>query len=135
MGKKHDAKLLEQSARKAAKAAKGALKEVKSKTKAAAEKVETIAAQTLSPKAPAKPKTARPKKTAGFQPSNEQVALRAYYVSEKRQREGLPGNTDSDWIEAERQLKLEASAPAARPKTAAKRSPAAASKSKSKSRK
>ncbi len=78
-------------------------------------------------------------KTKASGPSSEAIALRAYFVSEKRQREGLPGNSDSDWIEAERQLKQEAAAPAPRPKAgaadrktpapaAAKKTPAAKAK-------
>ena len=60
--------------------------------------------------APAKAPTARKKATqpivrAGF--SNEDVALRAYYIAEKRVTAGLPGDSHSDWIEAERQLRKE----------------------------
>ena len=42
---------------------------------------------------------------AGF--SNEDVALRAYFIAEKRQAAGIHGDTHSDWIEAERQLRKE----------------------------
>jgi len=45
------------------------------------------------------------KKKAVF--STEDVALRAYFISEHRQQHGLPGDSHSDWIEAERQLKAE----------------------------
>ena len=38
------------------------------------------------------------------------IALRAYFIAEKRQKLGLPGDSTSDWVEAERQLKAEASA-------------------------
>jgi hypothetical protein len=60
--------------------------------------------------APAKPpavrkKAAKPIVRAGF--SNEDVALRAYYIAEKRQAAGRPGDTHSDWVEAERQLRDE----------------------------
>ena len=37
------------------------------------------------------------------------IALRAYFIAEKRQKLGLPGDSTSDWVEAERQLKAEAS--------------------------
>jgi hypothetical protein len=40
--------------------------------------------------------------------STEDVALRAYFIAENRQRHGLAGDSHSDWIEAERQLKKEA---------------------------
>jgi Protein of unknown function (DUF2934) len=33
--------------------------------------------------------------------------LRAYFISEKRRNEGLPGDDQQDWLEAERQLKAE----------------------------
>ena len=36
--------------------------------------------------------------------STEDIALRAYFISEHRQRYGIEGNEHSDWIEAERQL-------------------------------
>jgi hypothetical protein len=36
--------------------------------------------------------------------SDEQIRLRAYFISERRRRFGLPGDADSDWLEARRQL-------------------------------
>lgn len=36
------------------------------------------------------------------------IALRAYYIAEKRHKLGIPGDSTSDWVEAERQLKAEA---------------------------
>lgn len=49
------------------------------------------------------------------------IELRAYFVAEKRHREGRPGDAHSDWLEAERQLKQERSAKgAASPASAAK---------------
>ena len=41
-------------------------------------------------------------------PSQEQIALRAYFISERRQQLGWEGNHVSDWIEAEQQLIAEA---------------------------
>lgn len=38
-------------------------------------------------------------------PSEEQIAVRAYFISEQRQREGGEGNHLTDWMEAERQLR------------------------------
>jgi hypothetical protein len=66
--------------------------------------------------APAKPaaaakKSAAPRKRAAkpaapaYTP--EDIALRAYFVSEHRQKNGLPGDAQSDWLEAERQLRAE----------------------------
>ena len=42
------------------------------------------------------------------------IALRAYFIAEKRQKLGIPGDSTSDWVAAERQLKAEA---AAKPKS------------------
>ena len=42
------------------------------------------------------------------EPSEEAVRLRAYFISERRRRFALPGDTDSDWLEAKRQLLSEA---------------------------
>jgi len=36
--------------------------------------------------------------------SDEEVRLRAYFISERRRRFALPGDADSDWLEARRQL-------------------------------
>jgi hypothetical protein len=63
-------------------------------------------------KAPAKKKPVKKaarkpaaKKRAGF--STDDIALRAYFISEHRQKHGHHGDSHSDWIEAERQLKAE----------------------------
>ena len=39
-----------------------------------------------------------------FDPSNEQIQTRAYFISERRRRFDLPGDANSDWLEAKRQL-------------------------------
>jgi hypothetical protein len=44
-----------------------------------------------------------PKKLLG-QPSNEQVALRAYFIGERRRTLGIQGDETSDWVAAEREL-------------------------------
>lgn len=36
--------------------------------------------------------------------SDDAVRLRAYFISERRRRFALPGNAESDWVEAKRQL-------------------------------
>lgn len=41
---------------------------------------------------------------AALQPSDEEIRIRAYFIAEHRQRLGLPGDSDGDWIEARRQL-------------------------------
>jgi hypothetical protein len=42
-------------------------------------------------------------------PSDEEIRLRAYFISERRRRFALPGDAGSDWLEARRQLLFEAS--------------------------
>lgn len=37
--------------------------------------------------------------------TTDDIALRAYYISERRQHLGLPGDAQSDWLEAEKQLR------------------------------
>jgi hypothetical protein len=37
-------------------------------------------------------------------PSDDEIRIRAYFISERRRRFALPGNADSDWLEAKRQL-------------------------------
>jgi hypothetical protein len=37
-------------------------------------------------------------------PSQDEIALRAYFISEKRQQLGLPGDPISDWVQAETEL-------------------------------
>ena len=37
--------------------------------------------------------------------TSEDVAVRAYFIGERRRHLGLPGNPESDWLEAERQVR------------------------------
>jgi hypothetical protein len=37
-------------------------------------------------------------------PLDEEIRIRAYFISERRRRFALPGDADSDWLEAKRQL-------------------------------
>ena len=39
--------------------------------------------------------------------SDEAIRIRAYFISEQRERVGIPGDANSDWIEARRQLLTE----------------------------
>jgi hypothetical protein len=41
------------------------------------------------------------------EPSDDAIRLRAYFISERRRRFALPGNAESDWLEARRQLLFE----------------------------
>lgn len=34
----------------------------------------------------------------------DEISLRAYYLSERRQSEGLPGDPVADWLQAENEL-------------------------------
>ena len=63
-------------------------------------------ARAIKPTAPVK-KTAPRKKPATSQIAQEVIALRAYFIGETRMRTGQPGDSLSDWIEAERQLLAE----------------------------
>ena len=42
-----------------------------------------------------------------FDPSDEQISMRAYFISERRRRLALSGDANSDWLEAKRQLLAE----------------------------
>ena len=66
-------------------------------------------ATAASAKKPAAKKPAAPKKKAAKY-TEDDVALRAYFISEKRRNLGLPGDSHADWIEAERQLAQESRA-------------------------
>jgi hypothetical protein len=39
-----------------------------------------------------------------FDPTDEQIRTRAYFIAERRKRFDLPGDANSDWLEAKRQL-------------------------------
>jgi hypothetical protein len=39
-----------------------------------------------------------------MEPSDEEIRTRAYFISERRRRLGLPGDASSDWLEAKKQL-------------------------------
>jgi len=45
------------------------------------------------------------------EPSEEEIRLRAYFISEHRRRFGLPGDADSDWREAKQRLISELTEP------------------------
>jgi outer membrane biosynthesis protein TonB len=95
---------------KAAKQPKGATKKAPAEAKTAARKprapkgtgrgtsMGTVTA-TATGKAPAKKAVVL---------AQEDVACRAYFIAERRQRLGWPGDATSDWVEAEQQLLAEA---------------------------
>ncbi|MEP6602616.1 MAG: DUF2934 domain-containing protein [Spartobacteria bacterium] len=67
----------------------------------------TPAKKPATKKAPAARKAKSVKQTGGSDPTDEQIAMRAYFISERRQRFALPGDASSDWLEAKRQLDAE----------------------------
>jgi hypothetical protein len=85
--------------------AKRAVKPVAAKTKIAPTKTapvkaKAVAAKTVKPKAPKAPAY-----------TNDDIALRAYFIAEKRRAHGLHGDEHQDWVEAERQLAAESKRP------------------------
>ncbi len=40
--------------------------------------------------------------------SHDDIALRAYFIGERRQKMGWPGDSGTDWSDAEKQLRAEA---------------------------
>lgn len=101
------------------------LEPLASKTKTAKAAAEQTSARATKSKAPTATKSkAAAKKSAAVKPtaskrklpevqiSNDEIALRAYYIAERRQKMGWPGNSASDWLEAEAQLREEAHAAA-----------------------
>jgi len=56
-------------------------------------------------KLPPKPKKATKSKGAI---TNDEIALRAYFIAERRTKMGWHGDSTSDWVEAEKQLRNEA---------------------------
>jgi len=73
-------------------------------------KKKPVAAEKVKAAAPATKSAAQPKpaaKPAGKAISTDDIALRAYFIAEKRRTHGLPGNEHHDWVEAERQLVAE----------------------------
>ncbi len=89
-------------------------KKSKKKEKSVEEKPSKNAVSKKSkPKAgPVKKKAAQPKKIAEPKASiiftTDEISLRAYFIAERRQAMGWPGDSDTDWVEAEKQLKAEA---------------------------
>lgn len=44
------------------------------------------------------------RRAAALAPTTAEIALKAYYLGERRRALGLPGNPESDWLQAEREL-------------------------------
>jgi hypothetical protein len=80
------------------------------KTKAARRLTPAKAKKATSPKKHAVERIeveAAPVPANTFDPSDVQIQTRAYFISERRRRFALPGDANSDWLEAKRQLLAE----------------------------
>lgn len=51
-----------------------------------------------------KPVSVRETNNAVKPPTFEEIQLQAYFIAQKRVKLGLPGNSDTDWIQAEKEL-------------------------------
>lgn len=83
-------------------------KEKKAKKKAKAAE-ETPVVEAKKPAPVKKAAAEKPKKTVAPEIvlTTEEISLRAYFIAERRQAMGWPGDSTQDWVEAERQLKAE----------------------------
>lgn len=72
-----------------------------------AEKKPAKAAKAPAKKSAVKKAPASVKKGAKAAFTNDDIALRAYFIAEKRHKAGLHGNPHHDWVEAEKQLLAE----------------------------
>jgi hypothetical protein len=80
------------------------------KTRATGKPTSAKGKKTVPPKKQAVGKIqteAAPVPVKAFDPTNEQIQMRAYFISERRRRFALPGDANSDWLEAKRQLLAE----------------------------
>jgi hypothetical protein len=69
-----------------------------------------VTTETKKPRKSSKAKSiSKPRKPTTNVPTFEQVQLRAYFVSERRRKLGLPGDDSHDWLIAERELREELS--------------------------
>jgi hypothetical protein len=87
---------------------------VRKKTKAtepvAAAVSVAVTTETKKPRKSSKAKSiSKPRKPTTNVPTFEQVQLRAYFISERRHKLGLPGDDGHDWLIAERELREELS--------------------------
>ena len=95
------AKAVKTSAKKIAKPAE---EDTPKSTATLKTKVKKAASQsTATPKKPTPPPASK-----SHHIPREDIQLRAYFISERRQTMGWPGNSSTDWIEAESQLVAEA---------------------------
>jgi len=60
--------------------------------------------KTSSKKSNSARKTKSAAAIADVDPTDDEIRVRAYFISERRRRFDLPGDASSDWLEAKRQL-------------------------------
>jgi hypothetical protein len=88
---------------KADAAASGKVSKIKARGKSTSAKSKKVSeskkAEVEKIEAEAAPVTAN-----AFDPTIEQIQMRAYFISERRRRFDIPGDANSDWLEAKRQL-------------------------------
>jgi Protein of unknown function (DUF2934) len=95
-------------------AADAALQSANGNATAAEPKKKSRAARGTKKKKPATAKKPAAKQAApfkskpAFEPTDDQIRLRAYFLAERRHKLSLPGDSNHDWIEARRQLIEEA---------------------------
>ena len=91
-------------------AVKPVKKAASAKTKPTATEVKPAAVQNEFEEKAAKPikKVAAAKTKKEFVITNDEIAQRAYFISERRQQNGIEGDSHNDWLEAESQLRDEA---------------------------
>jgi hypothetical protein len=76
-------------------------------TKPKAKKTATPKRKTVRTVKPTAPKKASPSASI-YEPSDEEIRIRAYFIAERRIELSLQGDSAHDWIEARRQLVEEA---------------------------
>lgn len=64
------------------------------------------AAKKTAAKTGAKKTSSRPvpKKGASYEPSDDEIRLRAYFIAERRTQQSLAGDAAQDWLDARQQL-------------------------------
>ena len=94
------------AAKSSTKAAPAAAKAAPAAAKAApaAAKAAPAAAKASVTTASKVTKAGSASKAKSSKPSHEEIRMQAYFLAERRRKLGLPGDAESDWIEAERQL-------------------------------
>ena len=70
--------------------------------------VPEVTAETKKPRKSSKAKSAaKTPRLIVHLPTYEQVQLRAYFISERRRKLGLPGDESHDWLTAEQELRAQ----------------------------